>query len=146
MVAPMCCPGHLRTGVIDHALVELLPKPGQGRGKSHCIKTWARIGVFYKDSEFMHVCVALYGAARIVIGQPLVDVSFDASSITLGQLLERLIAVYPRARPYLLDAAGMLPSYMRVLINDARPDPDVTLATVLHDEDRIALLVAVAGG
>ena len=94
----------------------------------------------------MHVGVALYGAARVVIGQPQVDLPFDAPSVTLGQVLERLIAVYPRARPYLLDEAGMLPSYMRVLINNVRPEPDATYDTMLYDEDRVALLVAVAGG
>src|SRR5947209_10984239 len=94
----------------------------------------------------MQIGVALYGAARVVIGQPRVDVTFDTSSITLGQVLEKLATTYPRARSYLLDEAGRLPSHMRVLINDARPDPDATLATMLHDEDRVALLVAVAGG
>ncbi len=94
----------------------------------------------------MHVGVAVYGAARVVIGQSLADLSFDASTITLGQVLERMIAAYPRARPYLLDEAGRLPSYIRVLINEERPNPDATLATKLHDEDRVALLVAVAGG
>lgn len=94
----------------------------------------------------MYVSVALYGAARVVIGQPLVDIAFDTSTITLGQVLERLIATYPRVQPYLLNEAGMLPPYMRVLINNARPDPDATRDTVLHDEDRVALLVAVAGG
>lgn len=94
----------------------------------------------------MHVGVALYGAARVVISQPLVEVSFDSSSVTLGQVLEKLIANYPRARPYLLDESGTLPSYMRVLINNVRPEPDATSETLLHDEDRVALLVAVAGG
>lgn len=94
----------------------------------------------------MYVSVALYGAARVVIGQPLVDITFDTSTITLGQVLERVVATYPRARPYLLNEAGMLPSHMRVLINNARPDPDATRDTILHDEDRVALLVAVAGG
>src|SRR5256714_11059756 len=94
----------------------------------------------------VRVRVAVYGAARVVIGQLLVELSFDASSITLGQVLEKMIAVYPRARPYLLDQAGRLPSYMRVLINYTRPDPDATPAMVLHDSDHVALLVAVAGG
>ncbi len=94
----------------------------------------------------MQVRVALYGAARVVTGQSLVEVSFDLPTVTLGQVLERMIADYPRVRPYLLDEAGMLPSFMRVLINDARPNPDATLATILHDEDRLSLLVAVAGG
>ena len=94
----------------------------------------------------MYVSVALYGAARVVVGQPLVDITFDTSTVTLGQVLERIIATYPRAQPYLLNEAGMLPAYMRVLINNARADPDATRDTVLHDEDRVALLVAVAGG
>ena len=94
----------------------------------------------------MQVGIALYGAARVVIGLPRVDVTFDSPSITLGQVLEKLAATYPRARAYLLDEAGRLPSHIRVLINDARPHPDATLATMLHDEDRVALLVAVAGG
>src|SRR5713226_1851499 len=96
--------------------------------------------------KIMQVGVALYGSARVVIGQPLVEVSFDSSTITLNQVLQHLIATYPRARPYLLDEAGRLPSFMRVLINNVRPDQDVTLATVLHDKDQVALLVAVAGG
>jgi len=102
--------------------------------------------VFFEEGEAMQVGVALYGAARVIIGKSRVDVTFDAPSITLGQLLERLVATYPRARSYLLDETGRLPSHIRVLINDARPDPDATLATMIHDEDRVALLVAVAGG
>ena len=94
----------------------------------------------------MHVSVALYGAVRVIIGQPLVEISFDIPAITLGQMLEKMVATYPRARPYLLDEAGSLPSYMRVLINDARPNPDATLATLLLDRDRVSLLVVVAGG
>ena len=94
----------------------------------------------------MRVSVAIYGAARVVIGQPLVELSFDAPAVTLGQVFERMIATYPRAQPYLLDQAGRLPSYVRVLINNARPDPDATPAMTLHDGDHVALLVAVAGG
>ena len=94
----------------------------------------------------MHVWIALYGSARVVIGQPQLDIAFDSPSITLGEVLEKMIALYPRARPYLLDEVGMLPSYMRVLINEVRPDPDATPATLLHDQDRVALLVAIAGG
>src|SRR5438132_6110764 len=94
----------------------------------------------------MQMDVALYGTARVIIGQPHVNVTFDTPTITLGQILEKLINNYPRVRPYLLDEAGMLPFFIRVLINDTRPDPDATLATILHDGDRLALLVAVAGG
>jgi molybdopterin converting factor small subunit len=99
-----------------------------------------------QESEAMQIGVALYGAARVVIGQPRVEVSFDTPTIALGQVVEKLIAAYPRVRPYLLDESGILPSHIRVLINEVRPDPDATLATVLRDGDRLALLVAVAGG
>jgi molybdopterin converting factor small subunit len=94
----------------------------------------------------MQVGVAVYGAARVVIGQSLVDVVYDAPFTTVEQIVEKLIEAYPRARPYLLDEAGRLQFYIRVLINDVRPNPDATLATVLHDGDRLTLLVAVAGG
>jgi molybdopterin converting factor small subunit len=75
-----------------------------------------------------------------------VELSLATSTATLGQVLQQLAALYPRARPYLLDEAGELPSFVRVLINHARPDPDATPATLLHDKDQVALLVAVAGG
>jgi molybdopterin converting factor small subunit len=94
----------------------------------------------------MHVRVTLYGAARVVMGQPVVEAKFDSDTVTLEQVLHRLVADYPRARPYLLDEAGMLPSNIRALINNERPEPDAALATVIHDEDRLTLLVAVAGG
>ena len=94
----------------------------------------------------MHVDIVLYGAARVVIGTHQIGVEFDAPTITLGEVLEKIIACYPRARPYLLDEYGKLPSYMRVLINNIRSVPDATLDTMLHDQDRVALLVAVAGG
>ncbi len=70
----------------------------------------------------MQLHVALYGGARVVSGKAVVDLSFDTPSVTLGQMLEELIAVYPRVRPYLLDASGILQTSIRVLINNERPD------------------------
>jgi molybdopterin converting factor small subunit len=94
----------------------------------------------------MQVEVALYGPARVVISQPVVEVSIDSTTTTLSQVLQYLIAAYPRARPYFLDEAGRLPSFIRVLINNVRVDSDAALAAILHDKDRVALLVVVAGG
>jgi molybdopterin converting factor small subunit len=94
----------------------------------------------------MRIHVALYGGARVVSGQSGVDLFFDAQTIMLAQILERLIASYPRVRTYLLDASGMIQTSIRVLINNERPEPEATLETLLHDEDRVTLLVAVAGG
>jgi molybdopterin converting factor small subunit len=100
----------------------------------------------FQENKAMQVEVALYGTARVIIGQPRVEVAFNTPTIALGRVVEQLIATYPRARPYLLDESGLVPSHIRILINEVRPDPDATLATVLHDGDRLALLVAVAGG
>jgi molybdopterin converting factor small subunit len=94
----------------------------------------------------MRVHVALFGGARVVSGKSVVDISFAEQTVTLGQMLEKLIASYPLVRPYLLDTSGKLQTSIRVLINKERPEPDATLATLLHDEDWITLLVAVAGG
>ena len=96
----------------------------------------------------MQVSIVLYGAARVVTGKSQVDIVLDEASgpATLGQALAALCAANPRARPYLLTEAGTLQRHIRVLINDARPQPDATLATPLHDGDRVTLLVAVAGG
>jgi molybdopterin converting factor small subunit len=94
----------------------------------------------------MQVHVALYGGARVVSGKSVVDLSFDTPTVTLAQMLEKLIASYPRVRSYLLDASGMLQTSIRVLINKERPEADATLETLLHDEDQVTLLVAVAGG
>lgn len=94
----------------------------------------------------MRVRVVLFGGVRVVVGKSGVDLSFDLPTVTVGQLVEELIATYPRVQPYLLDAAGMLNSSLRVLINKERPVPDATLATGVCDGDEVAFLVAVAGG
>lgn len=94
----------------------------------------------------MQLHVALYGGARVVSGKSVVDLSFAVPTVTLGEVLEQLIDIYPRVRSYLLDASGMLQTSIRVLINNERPEPDATLETVLRDQDRVTLLVAVAGG
>lgn len=94
----------------------------------------------------MQVRVVLFGGARVVVGKSVVDLSFDLSSVTVGQLVEELIATYPRVQPYLLHESGILHPSLRVLINKERPDPDATLATSLHAGDEVTFLVAVAGG
>jgi molybdopterin converting factor small subunit len=117
-----------------------------GRWSSRLIKEQRLLLELNKESSGLQVSVRLFGAARVIIGQSSVDVSFTSSMITLREVLEQLIAAYPRVRPYVLDEAGQLPPSIRVLINHVRPNHDATLATVLHDRDHVTLLVAVAGG
>ncbi len=80
----------------------------------------------------MQLHITLYGAMRVVAGLSNVDLSFDTPSVTLSQVIEALTAAYPRVRPYLLDTSGGLHTSLRVLLNNERPDPDMTLATTLH--------------
>ena len=94
----------------------------------------------------MQLHVTLFGGARVVVGKSAVELSFEAPAVTLAEMLEELIAAYPHVRPYLLDTSGTIHPSIRVLINNERPDPDATPDTLLHTEDRITLLVAVAGG
>ena len=96
--------------------------------------------------KVMRVGVMLFGGARVVIGQPQVEVSLDTSTATLAQVVQQLCTTYPRARPYLLDETDRLPSSIRVLLNNVRLDSGVALATMLNDQDTVTLLVAVAGG
>ena len=94
----------------------------------------------------MQLHVRLYGPMRVVVGQADVDLSFDGSSVTLAQVVEALTADHPRMRRYLLDAAGALLPSVRILLNNVRPDPDITLATPLQANDQIVFLTPVAGG
>ncbi len=94
----------------------------------------------------MLVHVHLYGAVRIVAGQPIVSLHFDARSVPFSQLMRALVQSYPRMRSYLVDETDALHANIRVLINEQRPDTDVTLDTQLYPDDRVALLIIVAGG
>jgi molybdopterin converting factor small subunit len=94
----------------------------------------------------MQVHVTLYGGARVVSGKSVVDLSFETPTVTVAQMLDKLIASYPRVHSYLLDASGRIQTSIRVLLNKKRLQADATLETLLHDEDQVTLLVAVAGG
>ncbi len=94
----------------------------------------------------MQVHVYLYGSARVVAGQSIVTLSFAAPSIPFSLLLHELVQSYPRIRSYLVDEMGALRANIRVLINEHRPNPDVAADTLLAADDRVALLIMVAGG
>lgn len=91
----------------------------------------------------MLVHVTLYGALRVVAGRQMLDMSFDEPRITMMQLLDALIALYPRIGPYLIDNSSQaLHTEMRILLNGTRPKPNLTLSTPLYDNDRLTFLVA----
>lgn len=91
----------------------------------------------------MLVHTTLYGTLRIIVGRQVLDLTFEAQYVTIAQLLETLVNMYPRTRPYLFDlSTHAIHRDMRVLVNGQRPQPTDTLATPLYDNDRLALIVA----
>ena|SRR5258708_24752188 len=95
----------------------------------------------------MQVHVTLYGALRVAAGRQAIDLSFDAPSITMIQLLNALVVIHPRIRPYLLaKSAENLHPDIRILINGTRAKPDLTLSRSLYDHDRVTFLAPIVGG
>lgn len=77
----------------------------------------------------------------MVSGRQTLQLSFDAQSITLIQLLNTLVSAYPRIKPYLFDASTKeLHPEMRVLLNGTKPRSVMALNTQLHDNDRLTFL------
>jgi molybdopterin converting factor small subunit len=94
----------------------------------------------------MQIHIKLYGPMRVVAGQADIDLAFDTPSITLAWVIDTLIAAHPRIRPYLLNESGDLQKILRILLNNQRPDPDLTLTSSLHPNDILTFLTPVGGG
>ncbi len=91
----------------------------------------------------MLVHMTLYGTLRIIVGRQVVDLTFEAPYVTIAQLLETLVKMYPRTQPYVFDlATHEIHRDIRVLVNGKRPPPTVILATPLYDNDRLTLIAA----
>lgn len=90
----------------------------------------------------MQVHVTLYGALRVAAGKQVIDISFTETTVTIAQLLDTLAVKRPRIRPFLLnEAKEALHPDMRILLNGINQTSDITLATLLHDDDRITFVV-----
>jgi molybdopterin synthase sulfur carrier subunit len=75
------------------------------------------------------------GAARV-----------EASAATLAELVERLEALHPGMRSYLLDEGGTLRAYVNVFVNAAEVRTLSGLQTRLKETDEVSILPAMAGG
>lgn len=94
----------------------------------------------------MRIHLRLSGPLSVVIGHVAVDLTLDGDSATLEQALDTLAATYPRARRYLRDTTGALPSGMRVLLNGSRLAEPVTRMTPLPEDAHVTLLAPAVGG
>jgi molybdopterin synthase sulfur carrier subunit len=90
--------------------------------------------------------IDFYATLRDVTGQKTVDIDLPESA-TLGQLVDKIVALYPLMRSKLLDENGNLWGHVHIFINgrDA-PFLENALQTVIHPVDTISIFPAVGGG
>jgi MoaD family protein len=92
------------------------------------------------------VKVSFYGGMRPIVGGKTVEIAVAEGS-TVRQLLDEIVARYPRLAPMLLDEAGAVPRSVHVFVN-GRGVAQLKdgFATVLSADDTVDLLPAAAGG
>ncbi len=73
-----------------------------------------------------------------------VDTTTDADSLTLADLLDRLVSKHDDSfRAAVLDERGVMHAWLMVTVNDTLiRDP----AAILRDGDRVTLAVPISGG
>jgi molybdopterin converting factor small subunit len=88
--------------------------------------------------------IHFYANLRPLTGQPVLEL---AGPETLGQLLDRLIELYPAIRPHLLDAGGGLRPEAPVFVNGRNPRlAGAGLEARLELDDDISLFSPISSG
>lgn len=90
----------------------------------------------------VRVHIVLTGSPRVVLGRPAVDLDLPGQHCTLEEVLVALATAEPSIARYLRGGAGLLPSFLRPLLDD-RP---LELQSPIPDGATVTLLHAVAGG
>lgn len=90
--------------------------------------------------------VNFYATLRQIAGQKTVEFSLPAGT-TVRQLVEAVVARFPRMRPELLDEDGRLYGHVHVFVNgrDA-PYLESAVETALGLDDKVDIFPAVGGG
>jgi len=70
----------------------------------------------------------------------------DVPAATLAELIDRLEALHPGMRSYLLDESGALRTYVNIFVNTAEARTLAELRTPLTEDDEVSILPAMAGG
>jgi molybdopterin synthase sulfur carrier subunit len=70
----------------------------------------------------------------------------DVPAATLAELIDRLEALHPGMRSYLLDERGALRTYVNIFVNTAEARTLAGLRTPLKEDDEVSILPAMAGG
>jgi molybdopterin synthase sulfur carrier subunit len=92
------------------------------------------------------VRVRLFAGLRAIVGHRSIEVAV-APGTTLGELIDRLVALHPDLAPERFDEAGRLSHHVNVIV-DGRSAVHLPqhLATRLTSEEQIHIFPAVAGG
>ena len=90
--------------------------------------------------------VRLFAGLRAIAGAREVEVDTRVGA-TLGDLVDRLVALHPRLGPELFDEAGSLSRHVNVIV-DGRSAVHLPerLETRLGGEEKVHIFPAVAGG
>ena len=90
--------------------------------------------------------VRLFAGLRAIVGQRSVEVEVEPGT-TLGELVDRLVALHPGLGEELFDAEGALSRHVNVIVDGrmAVHLPDC-LATRLSGDEEVHVFPAVAGG
>jgi sulfur-carrier protein len=93
--------------------------------------------------------IRAYATLRDLLGSGKLDMPFDAvpgGSVTVGQVLNRLVEAHPALAAKLWTDDGRLTGYITVLLNGRSIEYLRGLDTLLSDDDTLSLFPPVGGG
>jgi sulfur-carrier protein len=70
----------------------------------------------------------------------------EIAAVSVGELLDRLEALHPGTRRYLLDEAGGVRSHVNIFVNQADIRDGAGLHSPVGPRDEVAIIPAMAGG
>lgn len=90
--------------------------------------------------------VNFYATLRDIVGSKTLEIEVQPGT-TVGQLLDRIIRMYPRIKAELFDEAGNLYRHVHIFVNGRDiPYLENVLDTILDPNDTINIFPAVGGG
>lgn len=70
----------------------------------------------------------------------------NLSGVTVGEMMNDLVAQYPALRPHLFNSEDQLRPFVNLFINEENIRELDGLATPLQEGDRVMLIPSIAGG
>jgi molybdopterin converting factor small subunit len=71
---------------------------------------------------------------------------FHISGSTVGEVVEKLVALFPAVRDYILNDRQQLRPFVTIFVNQENIRDLQSLETPLKDDDRLMMIFSIAGG